>query len=510
MNDLILDADVAASCCLPGAQSGELEHLLQKARRSEVKLWLYAGQIGEIFSQIEAQLTESSVQNVSEIARNLLMNLATDCSWLAALSEDASGLDDPDPLAAGLTRAAARLGAEALVVTELVSRLERGHPFEDIKAAIAGVRLDITVPFIDLASQQDRIRPALERNLHRVLYHGRYVMGTEIEKLELRLADYVGVEHCICVSSGTDALLIAMMSLEIGPGDEVITTPFTFFAAVEAIRLLGAKPVYVDIDPRIYTLDPIHLEDAITDRTSAILPVSLYGQCAAMDRINEIVATREIPVVEDAAQSFGAIYEGRHSCGLSQIGCTSFFPAKPLGAYGDAGACFTPDSSLAGRIREIRDHGQSGRYQHVRIGINGRMDTLQAAVLHAKLDIFDDELQNRAQVAARYSSLLKEPAAAGKLRLPQLEPHNFSSWAQYTIEVDNRNYVQTTLSAKGIPTAIHYPTPVYRQPALFESVNHCPVTERAAAHVLSLPMHPYIELESQELVTTSLIETLVS
>ena len=508
MNDLILDAGVAASACLPGTQSGEVEHLLQKARRSEVKLWLYMGQIGEILSQIEAQLSKTSVQNGPDIARNLLMNLATDCSWLAALSEDASGLDDPDPLAIGLTRAAARLGAEALVVTELVSRLERGHPFEDIKAAITGVRLDITVPFIDLASQQDRIRPTLERNLHRVLYHGRYVMGTEIEKLELRLADYVGVEHCICVSSGTDALLIAMMSLEIGPGDEVITTPFTFFAAVEAIRLLGAKPVYVDIDPRVYTLDPIHLEDAITDRTRAILPVSLYGQCAAMDRINEIAAVHEIPVLEDAAQSFGATYEGRHSCGLSQIGCTSFFPAKPLGAYGDAGACFTPDSSLADRIREIRDHGQSGRYQHVRIGINGRMDTLQAAVLHAKLDIFDDELQSRVRAAEKYSSLLKESEVAGKLQLPQLEPHNFSSWAQYTIEVNDRSYVQPGLAKKGIPTSVHYPIPVYEQPALDEAVAHCPNTEKAAQRVLSLPMHPYLHPETQEFIAENLIEAI--
>ena len=413
-------------------------------------------------------------------------------------------------MAIGLILAAARLGDETYVVTDVESRLARGQPFIELETDFRQLSSNTSLPFIDLISQQDQIRPTLERNLHHVLHHGHYVMGPEIVRLESLLADYVGVDHCLCVSSGTDALLIAMMSLEIGPGDEVITTPFTFFAAVETIKLLGAKPVYVDVDPRLYTLDPVHLEAAITDRTRAILPVSLYGQCAAMDQINEIAAMGEIPVLEDGAQSFGATYKGRHSCGLSQIGCTSFFPAKPLGAYGDAGACFTRDSSLADKMREIRDHGQSSRYQHVRIGVNGRMDTLQAAVLLAKLEIFDNELQNRAQVAARYSSLLKEPAAAGKLRLPQLEPHNFSSWAQYTIEVDNRKYVQTTLSAKGIPTAIHYPTPVYRQPALFESVNHCPVTERATTHVLSLPMHPYLELESQELVTTSLIEALVS
>ena len=508
MNNLILDAGVAASACLAGSRSGHTKTVLHTLVSSDAKLWLYTGQVLEILSQIQSRLPESESKDNSQKARSMLNDFAKNCVWMSALSEDVSGLDDDDPMAIGLILAAARLGDEAYVVTDVLSRLARGQPFIELEAVFGQLSSDASLPFTDLVSQQDQIRPALERNLHRVLHHGRYVMGPEIVRLESLLADYVGVDHCVCVSSGTDALLIAMMSLEIGPGDEVITTPFTFFAAVEIIKLLGAKPVYVDVDPRLYTLDPIHLEAAITDRTRAILPVSLYGQCAAMDQINEIAAMCEIPVLEDGAQSFGATYKGRHSCGLSQIGCTSFFPAKPLGAYGDAGACFTWDLSLADKMREIRDHGQSGRYKHVRIGVNGRMDTLQAAVLLAKLEIFDNELQSRAQAAARYSSLLKEPAAAGKLRLPYLEPHNFSSWAQYTIEVDNRNYIQTTLSAKGIPTAIHYPTPVYRQPALFESVNHCPVTEHAAAHVLSLPMHPYLALESQESVTMSLIEAL--
>ena len=510
MNNLILDAGVAASVCLASSGFGAKETLTKELASPNAKLWLYTGQILEILSQIQIQLPESESKDARQKARMLLKTFAGNCCWLSTLSEDVSCLHDDDLMAIGLSQAAKRLGEEASVVTDVVSRLARGEPFIEVETALCQLSLDTSLPFIDLTTQQDRIRSVLERNLHSVLHHGNYVMGSEIETLESRLADYVGVDHCICVSSGTDALLIAMMSLGIGHDDEVITTPFTFFAVVETIKLLGATPIYVDINPRLYTLDPIHLESAITDRTRAILPVSLYGQCAEMDRINEIAAVREIPVVEDGAQSFGATYKGQPSCGLSQIGCTSFFPAKPLGAYGDAGACFTRDSSLADRMREIRDHGQSGRYEHARIGINGRMDTLQAAVLLAKLDIFDDELLNRTQVAETYSSLLKEFEIAGKLQLPHLEAHNFSSWAQYTIEIDNRSHVQTTLAKKGIPTAVHYPAPVYTQRALFESVTHCPVTTRVAERVLSLPMHPYLTSEKQELITSSLIEALES
>jgi len=304
--------------------------------------------------------------------------------------------------------------------------------------------------------------------------------------------------------------LVAMMSLDIGLEDEVITTPFTFFAAVEAIKLLGAKPVYVDIDPKTYTLDPAHLEAAITNRTKVVMPVSLYGQCADMDRINEIAASHKISVIEDAAQSFGATYKGNSSCGLSEIGCTSFFPAKPLGGYGDSGACFTNNVELAQRMQEIRNHGQASRYVHARLGINGRMDTLQAAVLLAKLDIFDQELANRAQIAERYSELLTNVESKETFVLPQLEPHNCSSWAQYTVEVSNRSFIQNFLSENGIPTSIYYPCPVYAQKALFESVNHCIVSERAAKRVLSLPMHPYLDPKHQAFISSSLITALES
>jgi UDP-2-acetamido-2-deoxy-ribo-hexuluronate aminotransferase len=504
----VFDAGIVSLECLSRFQNGYSNNLVTELVQSGAKIWLSTGQVGEMLSQIQKQLGELTAGDRSKTARHLLKKFAVSCEWLSVLVEDVSSLEDDDPIAAGLVSAASRLDGRALIVTDIASRLDQGSPFVQLEKVQNLLKLDQSIRFIDLDTQQNLIRPQLEGNLHRILYHGQYVMGPEIARLESRLAEYVGSDYCVCVSSGTDALLIAMMSLEISPGDEVITTPFTFFATVEIITLLGAKPIYVDIDQHTYTLDPSLVEAAISDRTKAILPVSLYGQCPDMDRISEIASSYQIPIVEDAAQSFGATYKGRKSCNLGQIGCTSFFPAKPLGAYGDAGACFTQDSQLAERIREIRDHGQSGRYEHVRMGINGRMDTLQAAVLLAKLDILDEELDSRAQIAKMYSALLKPVEVKELVTLPNLEPHNVSSWAQYTIEVSERSRVQSSLFEKGIPTAIHYPEPVYTQLALRESVAHCPVTDRAAKRVLSLPMHPYLSIETQELVVDSLNQSL--
>jgi len=260
--------------------------------------------------------------------------------------------------------------------------------------------------FIDLKTQQQRIKTSIDANMATVLAHGRYIMGPEVGELEERLADYVGVDHAIGVASGTDALLIAMMALGVGHGDEVITTPFSFIATAETIVLLGAKPVFVDIDPKTYNIDPNLIEDAITKRTKAIMPVSLYGQCADYDAINAIAVNHDIPVIEDGCQSFGATYKGKRSCALTTIGGTSFFPSKPLGCYGDGGACFTNDDELAKAMREIRVHGQDRRYHHSHIGINGRLDTLQAAILLAKMEIFEDEVLARERIGARYSKLL--------------------------------------------------------------------------------------------------------
>ena len=346
------------------------------------------------------------------------------------------------------------------------------------------------IEFVDLKAQQRKILPELERRMKAVLQHGRYIMGPEIQELEEKLAAYVGVKHCIAVASGTDALLISLMVLEVGAGDEVVTTPFTFIATGETIALLGAKPVFVDIDGRSYNLDPSLLEAAITPKTRAILPVSLYGQCPDMDAINVIAAKYGIPVIEDAAQSFGATYRGRKSCALSSIGCSSFFPSKPLGCYGDAGACFTDDDELATKMRRIRVHGQDRRYHHSILGINGRMDTLQGAVLLAKLEIFAEEVSERGRIGARYSELLRDAIVT-----PYIEPHNTSVYAQYTVQVENREAVQEALRREGIPTAVHYPIPLHLQP-VFAGLNltegSFPVAESVAKRVLSLPMHPYL------------------
>ena len=360
-----------------------------------------------------------------------------------------------------------------------------------------------TMEFIDLKSQYAALKAAIDGRVHAVLDHGQYITGPEIRELEERLADFVGVKHCISASSGTDTLLLALMALGVQAGDEVITSPFSFIATAEVIALLGARPVFVDIDPRTYNIDPAKIENAITPRTKAIMPVSLYGQCADFDAINAIAAKHGLPVIEDGAQSFGATYKGRRSCGLSTIGSTSFFPSKPLGCYGDGGAVFTDDDGLAKAMREIRVHGQDRRYHHLRIGMNARMDTIQAAVLLAKLDVFPEEVAARAKIGARYSELL-----GPNIVTPAIEPHNTSVYAQYTVEVEDRDSVQECLKKRGIPTAVHYPVPLNLQPAfayLGWGEDAFPVAERAAQRVMSLPMHPYLADDDLVMVVDALL-----
>jgi UDP-2-acetamido-2-deoxy-ribo-hexuluronate aminotransferase len=476
-----------------------------------VRLWLYAGEIHDTLTRIQAEMqtAESAQATAMSVARQCLDQKLPRYQWLAALSQDMECTDDADPLAVALIRSTERLGANARVLSGIRSRLDRGTPFMDADSVFAS-EFEPRIDFIDLKTQQDRIRPALESGIHRVLHHGRYVMGAEIEALEERLAQMAQVEHCVCVSSGTDALLMTLMALEIRPGDEVITSPFTFFATAEVIALLGATPVYVDIDPQTFNIDAAKIEAAVTGHTRAIMPVSLYGQCAEMNEINAIGQRHSIPVVEDAAQSFGATYRGQRSCALSEVACTSFFPAKPLGAYGDGGACFTRDENLALRLRHIRDHGQDRRYHHAHLGLNGRLDTMQAAVLLAKLDIFEDEVNRRQVVAQRYAQQLASLEGEGKLALPIVRSHNTSSWAQYTIRVQGRDELQKALTKNQIPTAIHYPVPLYRQPALAQSEANCPQSDRAADEVLSLPMHPYLAEGIQTLVAQTLTDVLTA
>ncbi len=359
--------------------------------------------------------------------------------------------------------------------------------------------------FIDLAAQQARIKPQLDAAIARVLAHGQYILGPEVGELEERLCTYTGAKHCITVANGTDALQIALMALGVGPGDEVITPGFTYIATAEAAAVLGAKPVYVDIDPKTYNLDPALLEQAITPRTKAVIPVSLYGQCADYDAINAIAERHGITVIEDAAQSFGATYKGRKSCNLTRIATTSFFPSKPLGCYGDGGAIFTSDDELAMVMRQIARHGQERRYYHVRVGVNSRLDTLQAAVLLPKLDILDEELFERRRVAKQYAAILCKEVLPFDCEIPFVESHNASAWAQYTIRVTKRAAVQQGLMRVGVPTAIHYPLPVNLQPAVVERFAKLPHSNLAAKQVLSLPMHPYLSLADCRSVAAALL-----
>ncbi len=353
--------------------------------------------------------------------------------------------------------------------------------------------------FIDLKEQYWRLKPEIDAGIQRVLDHGQYIMGPEVQELEEKLAEFVGVKYCISMANGTDALLIALMALGIGTGDEVITTPFTFIATAEVITLLGAKPVFVDIDPQTYNLDPSLIVKAITPLTKAIIPVSLYGQCADFDPINAIAAKYNIPVIEDGAQSFGAMYKKKKSCSLTTIGCTSFFPSKPLGCYGDGGACFTNNDELSLKMKQIRVHGQDRRYHHPLLGLNGRLDTIQAAILLAKLEVFPEEVKLRMEIGNRYSELLKDKAI-----VPYIEPFNTSVYAQYTIQVDNRDLVKTKLNESGIPNAVHYPIPLHLQPVfsfLNQGEGSFPVSEAVAKRVMSLPMHPYLTEEEQLKIT---------
>ena len=342
--------------------------------------------------------------------------------------------------------------------------------------------------FIDLKTQYASLRDSVNGRIQAVLDHGQYIMGPEVKELEQRLADFTGARHCITVASGTEALLIALMALGVKAGDEVITTPFTFVATAEVIVLLGAKPVYVDIEADTCNIDAAGIEAKITPRTKAIIPVGLYGQVPDMAEINAIGQRHGIAVIEDAAQSFGASYQGARSGHLSTIGCTSFFPSKPLGCYGDGGAMFTDDDALAQAFREIRVHGQSKRYHHTRVGVGGRMDTLQCAVVLAKLDRFEWEIAQRLDKGERYRQMIRDSGAP--VGLLAVRPDRDCVWGQFTIFVDQREALQQRLQAMGVPTAVHYPKPLHLQPAYADLCcpDCCPVSVDAGRRVMSLPM----------------------
>ncbi len=350
--------------------------------------------------------------------------------------------------------------------------------------------------FIDLKKQYASIKDDVMNEISQVLDSGQFILGGKVKELETELCTYTHSKHTVGVADGTKALLIALMALNIGPGDEVIVPAFTFIATASMARLLGATPVFIDVAPESYNMDANKLEAAITKQTKAIIPVSMFGQCADMDAINTIANKYNITVIEDGAQSFGATYKTKRSCNTSTIGCTSFFPSKPLGCYGDGGACFTNDDRLAETMRQIRIHGQDGRYHHARLGVNGRLDTLQAAVLLAKLRIFDKEVQARELIGARYSELLKNTNCI----TPKVMEANTHVYAQYTILVENREEFVNKLKDKGVPTYIHYPIPLHKQPILqqFYTGQDLSTSERLAKQVVSLPMHPYLDEKTQD------------
>jgi UDP-2-acetamido-2-deoxy-ribo-hexuluronate aminotransferase len=370
------------------------------------------------------------------------------------------------------------------------------------RGAIRTAPLGRAMEFVDLKAQYHTYQNAIDSRIRNVFEHGQFIQGPEIAELEQTLAQFVGVRHCITVSSGTASLEIALRALGIGPGDEVITVPFTWISTAEVISLVGAKPVFVDIDPVTFNLDPEQLEAAISSRVKALIPVSLFGQMPDFDRINQIARAHSISVVEDAAQSFGAHQHGRPSCGVTRVASTSFFPAKPLGCYGDGGALFTNDAELAERMKAIRSHGGLKRHHHTIIGTNGRFDTIQAAALLAKWPHFDWEVARREQIGARYSSELKEVC-----QVPELSPGNTHIYAQYTIRLPERELIADYLKAKGVPTAVYYPKCLHQQPAfsgLGYRAGDFPQSERAALEVLSLPMHPFLSEEDQDTVIAAL------
>jgi UDP-2-acetamido-2-deoxy-ribo-hexuluronate aminotransferase len=364
--------------------------------------------------------------------------------------------------------------------------------------------------FIDLKAQQDRIKNQIDANIQKVLEHGKYIMGPEVNELEQKLAEYAGTKHAIGVASGTDALLMPLMAYDVKPGDAIFTVSFTFIATAEVVQLLGATPVFVDIDGDTFNMDTVKLEETILKikaegklNPKGIIPVDLFGQPADYDEINAIAEKYGLFVLEDAAQGFGGVYKGKRACSLAHVAGTSFFPAKPLGTYGDGGMCFTDDDAMIDMLESIRVHGKgSDKYDNIRIGINGRLDTLMAAILLPKADIFEEEIQLRQKVASRYSEMLKEV-----VKTPFVKEYNISAWAQYSILHPDREKIINGLKNEGIPTAIYYPKPLHLQEAfkgLGYSFGDLPISEKVAAEVFSIPMHPYLKEDDQDKIVAAI------
>lgn len=547
--DLLLDVDVVLDLCTPRPEwYQEAREAVARCREHGGRVWLYAGSVQTmdyalrqaLMDRAEALGQELSRRAAAQMSRSILHEFARDKHWLAALADEGDVFASDDPEDEQLIRAMDRFGEGKIWLITRDERLKAKTPLARTPMEYLEMdALPAPTDFIDLRTQQDGIRPRMEKRIHQVLHHGRYIMGPEIEELETRLAEYVGVKHAIGCANGTDALLMALISQGAGPGDAIFTTPFTFIATAEVISLLGATPVFVDIEPGTFNLDPAKLEAAVQAvkkndhaihplptpgsgrstrsplmqlRPKGVIPVDLFGLPADYDRINAIAQSHDLFAIEDAAQSFGAEYNGRRCCSLTDIACTSFFPAKPLGCYGDGGMCFTDDDEAARVLRSIRVHGMGeDKYENIRIGINGRLDALQAAILLAKLRTFPEEVRLRQEVAERYGSALRRsPAGAAAFTLQHIPSGYTSVWAQYSIlarDNDYRTTIQKVLKKAGIPTAIYYPKPLHMQQA-FASLGYkkgdFPVSESHAERIFSIPMHPYLNESEQERITEAL------
>ncbi len=534
ISDLLLDVNVTIDIC-----AGRFPFLtdsikaIDKANRENVRLWLYTGCVQTLEYVMAHEIRriawdklhqEIGTADSHTQAKAALGIFSRDKQWMAALSEDGDVWSAENPEDMQLCKAVSRLGKNARLLTRDEDLATRFPQAITPQSYLHEETSKTPLQFIDLAGQQDLIRPTLENRMHTVLRHGQYIMGPEIKELEQKLASYVGTKHGIGCASGTDALLMALMAYDVGPGDAIFTTPFTFIATAEVISLLGATPVFVDIDPLTYNIDPSKLDLAISaliDRDKSIYPlpgssnidlsalrprgviaVDLFGLPADYDSINSISKKFNLFVVEDAAQSFGAEYRGKKACSLTDIACTSFFPAKPLGCYGDGGMCFTADDHLAESLRSIRVHGKGNhKYDNVRIGINGRLDTFQAAILLSKFNVFPEEVILRHEVASRYTALLTPNSS---FLTPRIPDGYQSVWAQYSLLAEDRNHrivIQKRLQDNGFPTAIYYPKPLHLQTA-FASLGYgpgaFPVSEDAADKIFSIPMDPYLNAQSQE------------
>jgi len=362
--------------------------------------------------------------------------------------------------------------------------------------------------FIDLSKQQSIIKAQLDEAIQKVMSHGKYILGPEVFELENILSAYVNTKYCITVASGTDAILIALMALGVRAGDEVITSPFTFAANAEMIAMLGATPVFADIDSKTCNISPKEVAKKITKKTKCILAVNLFGQCADYESINDLASNYSIPVIEDAAQSFGSSRFAKKSCNLSDVACTSFFPSKPLGCYGDGGAIFTNDEEIANVAKEIRVHGQSSRYCHSRVGINSRLDTIQAAILLEKIKLFDDEIKKRNAIGENYSRLINKMIP--EISTTETLLGNFHIYSQYCIFTKNREEVINRLALKNIPTAVHYPIPLHHQKAFKQNCDDLKNSESISKEIMSLPMHPYLSYDDQIYIVENLLTSMVS